>query len=183
MGNTARREAIYSPRTLTNKETHPKVEKLFSWARSGGFGIMLNWYYERDLTNFNPRSAAPKTQSREKAIELSKTPLEAFANELKDWTIANVDGTAAFTVAQLNILSEQWGYGNKITQQYLHKAMSALGELAPSKMIKIEGKATRHTMFGVTEAGLTAVTQGDYSRVAKQTSEALAKEITQSASF
>jgi hypothetical protein len=183
MGNTARREAIYSPKTLTNKETHPKVSALFSWARSGGFGIMLNWYYERDISNFDPRKAAPETGSRKQAIELSKTPMESFANQLKDWVLANVDGVAAFTVAQINVLCEQWGYGNKLTHQYLHKAMSAIGEIEPSKMIKIEGKAVRHTVFVVTAPGVTDVTKTNYSRVAKDTAEALSKEITQNATF
>jgi hypothetical protein len=183
MGNTARREAIYSPKTLTNKETHPKVSALFSWARSGGFGIMLNWYYERDLSSFDPRKAAPETGSRKQAIELSKTPMESFANQLRDWVLANVEGVAAFTVAQLNVLCEQWGYGNKLTHQYLHKAMSAIGEIEPSKMIKIEGKAVRHTVFVVTAPGVTDVTKTNYSRVAKDTADALSKEITQNATF
>ena len=183
MGNTARREAIYSPHTLTNKETHPKVSALFSWARSSGFGIMLNWYYERDISEFDPRKAAPETSSRKQAIELSKTPLESFANELKDWTIANVDGVAAFTVAQLNILSEQWGYGNKVIHQYLHKAMSGIGKIEPSKMIKIEGKAVRHTVFDVTFPDVNAVVKSNYSRVAKDTADALVKEITQNATY
>jgi hypothetical protein len=183
MGNTARREAIYSPHTLTNKETHPKVSALFSWARSSGFGIMLNWYYERDISEFDPRKAAPETSSRKQAIELSKTPLESFANELKDWTIANVDGVAAFTVAQLNILSEQWGYGNKVIHQYLHKAMSGIGKIEPSKMIKIEGKAVRHTVFDVTFSDVNAAAKSNYSRIAKDTADALVREITQNAAY
>ena len=60
MGDTARREAIYSPASLSNKETHPKVVALMRWAhQQQGFGIMLNWYMNRDISGFDPKHAAP----------------------------------------------------------------------------------------------------------------------------
>lgn len=109
--------------------------------------------------------------------------MEAFANELKEWVSTNVNGVGAFTVAQINVLCEQWGYGNKLTHQYLHKAMSAVGQIEPSKMIKVEGKAIRHTIFDVTSPTASSSEKLNYSRIAKETADALSREITQNATF
>lgn len=186
MGNTARREAIYSPVTLTNTETHPKVSALMKWARAGGFGDVLNWYYERDISNFDARKAAPLTKSRDKAIQLSKTPLESFANELREWVVDQLEGVAAFTTQQLDILSESWGNGNKVNQQYLRKAMSACGEIELNKAIKIEGKTVRHTIFQVT-ADVTKMPEKSeitsYAEVARKTAEAISREVVQQTTF
>jgi len=50
-------------------------------------------------------------------------------------------------------------------------------------MIKIEGKAVRHTVFDVTFPNVNAVIKSNYSRIAKDTADALTKEITQNASY
>lgn len=184
MGDTARREAIYSPKTLTNKETHPKVVALMQWARTQqGFGIMLNWYLSRDITGFDPKHAAPRTQYRETAIQLSKTPLEAFALELKDWVNDHLEGVAAFTATQLQILCERWGHDSRAKAQYIRKALQPQGTLDASKLIKVHGKPSRFTTFMTHEVTQSGAAEPTWSQVVVKTEDALQRELEQNGNF
>jgi hypothetical protein len=184
MGDTARREAIYSPASLSNQETHPKVMALMKWAKQQqGFGIMLNWYMNRDISSFDCKQAAPKTQYRETAIQLSKTPLEAFALELKAWVNDNLDGMAAFTAPQLQVLCERWGHDSRAKAQYIRKALQPQGTLDPSKLIKVHGKPSRYTTFITTEVTLARRVEPTWSQVVTRTEDALQRELEQNGSF
>lgn len=180
MGNTARREAIYHPTTLTNKETHPKVTSMMQWARQqGGFGIVLNWYYERDISKFDPAAPAPDTKYRQTAIDASKTPLQAFAQELSDWLTAHCDGMGAFTTAQLETLCETWGHDSRPRAQYIRKALLGYGEIEAQKVIKVHGKSARYTVFRVTNAKAELCNHGALTDLAKKTEDAIMNEIAQ----
>jgi hypothetical protein len=184
MGDTARREAIYSPSSLSNQETHPKVVALMAWARQQqGFGIMLNWYMNRDITGFDPKKAAPKTQYRETAIQLSKTPLEAFALELKAWVNDHLDGVGAFTASQLQVLCQRWGHDGNAKAQYIRKALQPQGTIDPSKMIKVNGKSARYTTFMTPEVTQSQRAEPTWSQVVTKTEGAMQRELEQNGSF
>lgn len=180
MGNTARREAIYHPVTLTNTETHPKVVRLMQWARKqNGFSIVLNWYYQRDISSFDPAAPAPQTKYRQVAIDASKTPLQAFAQELSDWLMANCKGLGAFTTAQLETLCEVWGHDSRPRAQYIRKALLAYGEIEAQKVIKVNGKSGRYTVFRVTNSPAQMCNLASLGDLAKQTEDAIMNEIAQ----
>jgi hypothetical protein len=150
MGNNARREAIYKPASLTNIETHPLVVNLMSWARhEKGFGKVLNWYYNRDISHFDPSKPAPDTKYKQVAIQAGRSPIEAFAKELNDWVLEKLDGHAAFTPAQLEILCERWGHDSRAKVQYIKKALLNYMDIE-SKLIKHSGKTSRYSVCKVT---------------------------------
>lgn len=180
MGNTARREAIYHPITLSNKETHPKVVALMQWARKQqGFSVVLNWYYQRDISNFDPSAPAPQTKYRQTAIDASKTPLQAYAQELSDWLMVNCDGIGAFTTSQLETLCEVWGHDSRPRAQYIRKALLAYGEIEAQKVIKVSGKSGRYTIFRVTNSPVQMCNLTSLGDLAKQTEDAIMNEIAQ----
>jgi hypothetical protein len=183
MSNNSRREAIFRPITLTNKETHPKVVKLMLWARStGGFGKVLNWYYERDISEYDASSAAPDTKYKQTAVDASKSPIQAFAQELTMWVTEKLDGVAAFTPAQLEVLCELWGHERRPRLQYIRKAMLAHGELELNKVIKVHGKAVRYTMFAVSDSTINCNSESRWSKyvqIAALTASAVEAEIGQ----
>lgn len=183
MSNNSRREAIFRPITLTNKETHPKVVKLMLWARStGGFGKVLNWYYERDISEYDASSAAPDTKYKQTAVDASKSPIQAFAQELTMWVTEKLDGVAAFTPAQLEVLCELWGHERRPRLQYIRKAMLAHGELELNKVIRVHGKSVRYTMFAVSDPTINCNSESrwsKYSQIATLTASAVEAEIGQ----
>ena len=179
MSNNARREAIYHPTTLTNKETHPKVTAMMQWARQqGGFAIVLNWYYKRDISSFDHTAPAPQTKYRQIAIDASKTPLQAFAQELSDWLMANCQGLGAFTTAQLETLCELWGHDKRPRAQYIRKALLAYGEMETNKVIKLNGKSARYTIFRANQSPLSLQSVG-LTELAKETEDAIMSEVAQ----
>lgn len=181
MGDNARREAIFKPETLTNAETHPKVVKLMQWARQqNGFGIVLNWYYNRDISNFDPAKPAPETKYKQVAIQASKSPIEAFASELADWVVENLDGIAAFTPSHLEVLCERWGHEVRAKAQYIRKALLSHGEVEANKVIRLNGKSHRFTIFKVTSSKAKLCNfqkHGDLSKLSENTDAAIKREI------
>jgi hypothetical protein len=182
MGNNARREAIYKPSSLSNVETHPKVIKLMQWARhQNGFGSVLNWYYKRDITTFDPAKPAPDTKYKQTAINAGRSPMEAFAKELSDWIIDNIGGYAAFTPAQLEILCERWGHETRPRAQYIKKALLNYADLE-SKPIMHGGKTTRFTVVNITNAKIKdrdLTKYGALSVLVTETENAIKAEIDQ----
>lgn len=177
MGASSRREAIYKCPTFSQQDILERVSAMMRWARSNqgsGFSAVLDWYLSRDISNFDPYAPAPMTAYKQKAIELSKSPLEAFAKELADWTREHCNGEAAFTPAQLSVLCERWGYDAKAKTQYIRRAMEAQGESEPSKVIKINGKTHRYTTFVVTQS---KVTQRSWVDIVAITEKAILSEL------
>tara|TARA_R110002126_G_scaffold53859_1_gene145788 strand:- start:14603 stop:16684 length:2082 start_codon:yes stop_codon:yes gene_type:complete len=180
MGASSRREAIYKCPTFSQQDILERVSTMMKWARANngaGFSAVLDWYMSRDVSDFDPYAPAPMTKYKQKAIELSKSPLEAFAKELTDWTREHCKGSAAFTATQLSILCERWGYDAKAKTQYIRRALESQGEVEPSKVIKVHGKTSRFTVFVVTpRPGDVAVT-ASLNDIAIITEEAIKKEI------
>lgn len=181
MGNNARREAIYKPETLTNSETRPLVTKLMAWARSGGFGHVLNWYYDRDITEFDPFKAAPDTRRKAQVIKMSQSHTQQFANNLLEWARANVGDLAFFTNQQLQILHQAW-YGDERmpSSKYVKTALSSIAPgddvVVLTKKDDLEGGknvTARGWMIGKTfdwEAS-------NKRSVARKTADAIASEV------
>lgn len=182
MGNNARREAIYKPSSLTNAETHPKVVNLMAWARHDrGFGKVLNWYYNRDISGFDPSKPAPDTAYKKIAIQAGRSPIEAFAKELSDWVVERLDGYAAFTPAQLELLCERWGHDSRAKSQYIKKALLNYADLE-SKPISFQGKTIRFTVCKITNPPVPAkdlLKHGALSALANDTDQAVRQEIEQ----
>ncbi len=158
MGSSSRREAIYKCPTFSQQDILERVSAMMRWARGNngaGFSAVLDWYMSRDISDFDPYAPAPMTEYKKKAIELSKSPLEAFAKDLAEWTREHCSGVAAFTATQLSILCERWGYDARAKTQYIRRAMEGQGESEPSRVIKINGKTHRYTTFVVTEHKVT----------------------------
>lgn len=183
MSNNSRREAIFRPITLTNKETHPKVVKLMHWARSSdGFGKVLNWYYERDISEYDPAGAAPYTKYKQTAVDASKSPIQAFAQELTMWVTEKLEGVAAFSPAQLETLCELWGHERRPRLQYIRKAMLSHGEIEVNKLIKVQGRSAKYTLFAVSDPshlGSAEDRWGKYAHIAQLTASAVEAEIGQ----
>jgi len=183
MGNNARREAIYKPASLTNLETHPKVVRLMQWARTDqGFGKVLNWYYNRDISSFDPAKPAPDTKYKQVAIQAGRSPIEAFAKELADWITEHLNGYAAFTPAQMEILCEKWGHDSRPRSQYIKKALLNYADIE-SKPINSGGKTNRYIVVKITN--LKAVDRdlnkhGALSSLVSETEMAVRGEIEQS---
>jgi hypothetical protein len=182
MGNNARREAIYKPETLTNVETRPLVTKLMSWARSGGFGYVLNWYYERDITEFDPFKAAPDTRRKAQVIKMSQSHTQQFANTLLEWAIANVGDLAFFTNQQLQILHRTW-YGEERMppSKYVKTALSSIhpGDDAVVLTKKDDLDGGKNVTARGWMLGKTADWEASNKRsVARKTAEAIANEVT-----
>ena len=181
MGDSARREAIFKPESLTNLETHPKVVSLMLWARSQqGFGKVLNWYYNRDITDFDPSKPAPNTKYKQVAIQASKSPIEAFAQELCIFVVENLDGIAAFTPTHLEILCERWGHDVRAKAQYIKKALLNYGEVESGKVVKVRGKSSRVTIFKVTNSlakKCNFTNYGELSMLAEETDDVVKREL------
>ena len=186
MGMSSRREAIYKCPTFSQQDILERVKGMMQWAHAKdglGFSIVLNWYMNRDITGFDPHAPAPLTAYKKIAIELSKTPMESFAAELSAWIDAHLDGVAAFTAAQLQVLSDRWGHDSRAKAQYIRKALQAHGELEPSKLIKVNGKPVRYTTLITTGAVETARLNVTWSQVVVKTETAMQRELEQNGSF
>ena len=183
MGNSSRREAIYKCPTFKQTDILEKVRQLMLWARDSqgqGFSHVLEWYMTRDITKFDVYAPAPMTKYKQVAINASKTPLEAFAQELAQWVTNNLQGHGAFTAAQLALLCEKWGHDGRPKAQYIRKALLAYGEIETSKLLKVNGKAERYTTIRVTDSPAINVTWAD---IGKSTEAMVQREIEQNAAF
>lgn len=186
MGNSSRREAIYKCPTFEQSDIFNRVHAMMKWAREDGgkgFSYVLNWYLNRDLTNFNPYAPAPKTKYKDIAIAASKTPLESFAQELTNWTKDNLDGIGAFTSAQLQILCEKWGHDNHAKKSYIMKALLAQGD-CHEEVVKVDGKAVRVVLFDArNKVTKTLGTQASNAEITRKTSHAISLEMENSTNF
>lgn len=52
--------------------------------KDGGAGHLMQWFLERDLSNFNPRAPAMRTAARERMIMTGKSDLAMWCVELKE---------------------------------------------------------------------------------------------------
>ena len=134
----------------------------------------------RDISDYDTYAPAPMTKYKQVAINASKTPLEAFAQELTRWVVENLNGYAAFTTAQLAILCEKWGHDARPKTQYIKKALLSHGEIETSKLIKVGGKTSRYVLFKVTHSPVSVCTD---SEIAKSTEMLVQQEIEQDTSF
>ena len=181
MGNNARREAIYKPETLTNAETRPMVNELMKWARAGGFGQVLNWYYERDITNFDPYQAAPETKRKAQIVKLSQSPTQQFANELLEWAKQHVGSLAFFTNQQLQILYKTWQGEEKMPASKYIKA--ALANLTPGEEIVVKlsknaaDSGTERTVRGWMIGLQSEIVTCNKRQIADATALAIAEEV------
>jgi hypothetical protein len=186
MGNSSRREAIYKCPTFEQSDIFNRVHAMMKWAREDGgkgFSYVLNWYLNRDLTNFNPYAPAPKTKYKDIAIAASKTPLESFAQEITTWVKDSLDGIAAFTPAQLQILCEKWGHDNHAKKSYILKALLAQGEYT-EEVVKVDGKAVRVILFDVRpKVTKTMSPVSNKSEIARKTFHAISLEMENSSNF
>jgi hypothetical protein len=184
MGNNARREAIYKPETLTNAETRPMVNALMKWARAGGFGMVLNWYYERDISQFDPYQAAPETKRKAQIVKLSQSPTQQFANELVQWAKDHVGEVSFFTNQQLQILYRTWQGDEKMPASKYIKA--ALANITPGDEMVISLKqdskdsTKTHAVRGWMIGPQNVITNCNRRSVAEKTAEAISREVQNS---
>ena len=184
MGNNARREAIYKPETLTNTETRPMVTALMRWARAGGFGQVLNWYYLRDIAHFDPFQAAPETKRKAQVVKMSQSPTQQFVNELLEWMKIHIGDMAFFTNQQLQILYRTWQGEEKMPHTKYVKA--ALSSITPGDdAIVFMKKDDQDTGKNVTVRGWFIGNTRDWEscnkrQIAKKTADAIAKEVQSS---
>lgn len=181
MGNNARREAIYKPETLTNQETRPLVASLMRWARAGGFGHVLNWYYERDITEFDPYAAAPETKRKAQVVRLSQSPTQQFANDLIEWAKLHVGEVSFFTNQQLQIMYKAW-YGEERmpSMKYVKAALANLspGDEAIVLVKRDEAGGTKNVTAKGWMIGPNGVWESNNKRaIAQATADAIAREV------
>jgi len=184
MGNNARREAIYKPETLTNLETRPMVTALMKWARAGGFGQVLNWYYLRDIAHFDPFQAAPETKRKAQVVKMSQSPTQQFANELLDWVKIHIGDVSFFTNQQLQILYRTWQGEEKMPHtKYVKAALSSItpGDEAIVFMKKDDQDAGKNVTVRGWFIGNTRDWESCNKRqIAKKTADAIAREVQSS---
>jgi hypothetical protein len=190
MDNGSRREMIYTPTSLDPLDMGQRVKSLMEWGeKHNGFGIVLSWYLDRDLGDFDPKAPAPMTLHKQTATELSRSPLQAFAADLSNWVIQQLKGRAFFDPTHLTLLCQKWGHGDKERVVYIRRAMAGFGAIDPTKPVKVHGKTERRTLFIPYEEGYK--NNAGYSskgpetelvslgELAKLTDEAVSKELQQ----
>lgn len=177
MGNTARREAIYTPRSPDPQVVKTMVTDLMVWARTqDGFGAVLNFYLNRDISQFNPHAPAPMTDAKASAIQLSQSATQDFAQDLLQWVTDELDGTAFLTASNREILHKAWyGDENVPSAKYINRALSAMCDVE-SKVIKEGGKSIKTTAIYV--HGKKAVDTINYGEKLRETNEAVLKVIS-----
>lgn len=186
MGNSSRREAIYKCPTFEQMDILRRVSALMKWARSNkgrGFSHVLNWYMERDIADFDPYAPAPMTEYKQVAIQLSKTPIEAFCQELAEWTEQRLGGVGAFTAPQLAVLCERWGHDARPKVQYIKKALQPFGDVEPARPITVGGKTSRYTILRITKIKAPGKMHGDWAETARDTEREIQRELGTEGSF
>lgn len=70
-------------------DTAPLDDKFYStydkWLKKdGGAAYLMQWFLERDLSNFNPKAQALRTKARDRMIMVGKSDLAVWVAELKE---------------------------------------------------------------------------------------------------
>ena len=176
MGSSARREAIYNPRSPDPAKVKDMVTQLMHWARAqDGYGAVLNWYMNRDITQFNPHAPAPMTEDKKNAIQLSQSGTQDFANDLYQWVKDELDGTAFLTAQQRqNIFSLWYGDEKAPSTKYVDRALSALCHVS-NEPIRDNGKLVRGLLIWTNKKNI-----GSYrskAEILRKTDEFIAKMV------
>ena len=137
----ARREAIYMPNSLDPVTCHAMVHEVKEWCKhKQGFEHMMNFYTTRDLSDFNPRAPAPMTDHKQEVIQASKSAWGQFAQEVWEWTISELNGTAAISKTMMTVLIKHFGYdAAKLTAFTINNSFSELCYTQQHKLIR-DGK-------------------------------------------
>jgi hypothetical protein len=58
------------------------AQKIWAWYRAGGFASIARWFYQRDVSAFNPAAAPPMTEFKQNLIEHGMSMAESYLVEL-----------------------------------------------------------------------------------------------------
>lgn len=148
MSKNSRRDAIYTPQTLTRDDGYIMTNQLLDWAKKdNGYGKVLNWYLCRDISNYQPTAAAPKSKHKDAAVLASQTSIEDFADELYEILDLELGGIAAFRPTQLETLAETLTGVKNIRAKSIFHAFSRLGTVDMAARTKIDGVVTRFHVY------------------------------------
>ena len=71
--------AIWS---TANRMDPSVAQKMWAWYRAGGFASIARWFYQRDVSAFNPAAAPPMTEFKQNLIEHGMSMAESYLVEL-----------------------------------------------------------------------------------------------------
>jgi len=196
----SRREAIYSPQSLTQEESHRRIQEVKEWCKGSGFNHMMHFYMTRDISAFDHQAPAPDTKHKEQVVNMSRTAWGQFAHELIDWVNEELGGYAAFNRSQINLLIRIWDYGNQVKATNISHSLQEVCSLEMNKLIKVDGVPNRRYLITpkrqkrdtnsiktdtlgeiVTENGI--LKHGAYSEIAKRSDKAIEKLVALNPGF
>lgn len=175
-------EAFYLDNTDRRFFVHQLPEKKLSsewvhhtfmpWLKSGGYGAILHWLLNVDLTNFSPTSAAPHTSARKAMIEANQSELELWWEELVE----------AIEKPLVLSLDDVWADYSKIKPkerkgQFKRWVKPRLKELYGGHQVRVEGVRVR--LFAVSNPADGAFTT-ELVRLDGLTTEELSQELSES---
>jgi hypothetical protein len=154
MSKNSRRDAIYSPNTLTREDGYLKTNQLLDWAKKdNGYAKVLNWYLCRDITDYQHSAPAPKSKHKDAAVLASQTSIEDFADELYEMLDTELGGIAAFRPVQLELLAESLTGVKNVRAKSIFHAFSRIGEVDMNARTKIDGIVMRYHIYRTKKFG------------------------------
>lgn len=196
----SRREAIYSPRSLTQEESHRRIQAVKEWCKDLGFNHMMHFYMTRDISAFDHQAPAPETKHKEEVVAMSRNAWGQFAHELMDWVNEELEGYAALTRRQIDLLIRIWDYGNQVKATNISHSLREVCSLEMNKLIKVDEVPSRRYLIMpkrlkvYTEESKSVyldeivtsesiLKHGAYSKIAKRTDKAIEKLVALNPGF
>lgn len=147
MSKGSRREAIFRPEGIERKKMNDMVIAIKQWLANGGYGKILNWYLNRDISDFNHTKAAPDSDAKRRAQAASMTDIEKAAQAFADWIKVECGGVALCTSSMRTGIVEKLD-GLKIgSPQAFHTALATFCEVEQHRFGTGEGKISSGYLY------------------------------------
>jgi hypothetical protein len=174
MSDGSRREAIYRPSGIVRSEMNAKVTKLLKWLNEdGGYNKILNWYFERDISEFNPSAEAPDTDAKRDAQVASMSDIQVAAKAFAQW-VAECGGDVVLTADMRKEMIARLDGMQVGSPQAFHRALSAWCVVKPG-LVKDDGKVLKVNHYSHKRVTNLAKALTSLSEVFKQTCKEVEK--------
>jgi hypothetical protein len=117
--------------------------ELVEWCNNGGYEIMLDWYFCRDISMYNPKAAAPRFLGWERNVLASKSNSELVLDEL---FLAMNDFGKGMALDTTQIMTLLHCYGGKNIGQ-AHREWTKRDEYIAHKSFSINSTKVSCAMF------------------------------------
>jgi hypothetical protein len=171
MSDGSRREAIYTPDRVERAVIGNMIGEFKKWLADGGYGKLLNWYLNRDISGFNHTLEAPDTQAKRDAQEASMTATQVVAKQFVDWVRDECGGAAMMLAETRSHLIEKLTGEKAPTTHTLHRALTTYCEV---KKVKWNGEFKKESGYHYIVKGAKNVELSP-QRAVKMTDDVLIK--------